>query len=724
LANGPSTSPSELAVLARARTAEMAGDFATAAKAWLGLASDHRDLALIRREAGRLLLEGTTADPARAYVELTAAWAIAPHDEFTRQLLLQSTSRTRMRFLPYAEDSAGAVRIRMSRSDSFDESIPSLLLPPSKSSNTANLLSRGREAVLGFTLSVATQVALRIAPQELRARQAQVNEPPIVLEWTRDGAAPERLPCAAGQSCESAPVKLTPGSHSLTVRLTGGLRPLARLWVKTDRPVGNAASSSHDSQYVPIEFMVDYLAARADQPVRMAVQGPTVLRMDVRVGLGEPASTLRVFENRNATSSPPGHPPLVNTSVTLERRSDGSATLADGGRLSALTTQNLALDDNRLYFLQIRPSKGMALVRLSVRDNDETLVPDPPVPLSYRSANERPPVHVPQLESPVLLRITDDPISLGYDGLGTLNAMLGWQRIRENAVGELVQTSDRSSLTLGYRSLIEPLHTTVSVQTALRSPLQGSLSQALSVSAFFMHKDFRSIRAQVQGSGYAQRVEERREYAGDLGMLLEPVATLMSGLHLVSKLGFHWSRRTLVEPNVNLLPMIDPDVYTRYAEKHWRAGYLELGLESEPFLNLVLYGSGRLTTNPDSLVRDFDHASASGMARAIFGHTYVELAYRHTQYFADGNRDASYARNTLLAKTFHSLWPSLRQRIDAGCAASWGLETRMAEFSIYLAWEISNGRRFRDYTPLEGEDYFFPQRGPGAEAGNVEGALP
>jgi hypothetical protein len=153
-------------------------------------------------------------------------------------------------------------------------------------------------------------------------------------------------------------------------------------------------------------------------------------------------------------------------------------------------------------------------------------------------------------------------------------------------------------------------------------------------------------------------------------------------------------------------------VYSRFTDAHPRGLYFEGGLETEPLANLVLFANARLTTNPSLSPFNQDHLSATALARALFGRVYAEAALRSTWFFVDADRPDPKRNQTLFLSLFHTLWPSERQHVEVGAWSAYHLDGRQAEFMIYLAWEGSNGRRFHDHTPLQGEDYFFPQRGP------------
>jgi hypothetical protein len=201
--------------------------------------------------------------------------------------------------------------------------------------------------------------------------------------------------------------------------------------------------------------------------------------------------------------------------------------------------------------------------------------------------------------------------------------------------------------------------------------------------------------------------------------MIEPVFTLVTGLHLVSKVGGSWSGRTLSRVPDGLLREVDQDVFTRYAVSHPRAIFWEEGLELEPSVNAVAYANARLTTNQSLSPFDQDHVSATVLARALFGRTYAEAAFRTVWYFVDADRPDPARRSTVFLSLFQTFWPSERQHLVVGAGAALHLDARAPEFTAYIAWEGSNGRRFTDHTPLEGEDYFFPQRGPGGERGQL-----
>jgi len=235
-----------------------------------------------------------------------------------------------------------------------------------------------------------------------------------------------------------------------------------------------------------------------------------------------------------------------------------------------------------------------------------------------------------------------------------------------------------------------------------------------------MHPEHRWLRLSADADGYSQVYASTRQWAGRLTLLAEPVVTIVSGLHLVTKVGSWWSARTLARAALPDVRLLDPDVYSSYSDRHPRALTWEEGLETEPLSNVVLYGNVRLTTNPSFRPNDVDHVSASLFTRTLLGRSYLEALGRTTWFLADANRLRPSRHSWLGGRFFQTFWPSERQMVELGVVGGYDFGTHSPEISIILAWEGSNGRRFRDHSPFEGEDFFFPERGPGFSAAEMK----
>ncbi len=706
----------DLAVLTAARAAAAAGDAARAAALWLDLAASHREVALLRRLAAEAVLGAGDAGPgpARAFLEAFAATRLDPRDAAAQRLLRRAAARTRLRALRFADESAGTVTVRLSATASLEERADAALLPRARDADHATLVTRERQANVAFDVARPLRATIRAAPVELRHNEADaVGAPPVVLEWVRDGESPQRISCPPGGTCHSDPIALVPGLHDLAVRLDGGLRPIARLWVDADRPTDGTAAAASARYPIALDDLADHLVARADAPVRVRVHGPALLKVEVRSPLGRRAA-------RDAALSIEGPGAPAPRAVAVPAVPDPRASLPDGAAVSAAAVQLIPLEADALYRVEVRPRAGDALVRLGVREGAGGGPGEPVVSThSYRALAPAPAAIPAGIQSPAAVRVVDGDVVPGLDALGSLELRTAYLRRDENAAGEPVQASGAVVTGFAYRRLLDDLHLTWKVAGDVRAREVGASAQSLSAEAFFMHPELRFLRVQAWASGSTQPIAGERAWSGSGGAMVEPVLTLFTGLHLVSKVGGSWSGRTLSRVPEERLREADQDVFTRYAVSHPRALFWEEGLELEPWVNAVVYASARLTTNPSLSPLDQDHVSATILARALFGRTYAEAAFRSVWYFVDADRPDPARRSTVFLSLFQTLWPTARQHLAVGAGAALHLDARAPELTVYLAWEGSNGRRFTDHTPLEGEDYFFPQRGPATERGGL-----
>jgi hypothetical protein len=710
----------DLAVLLAASTAERAGDAARAATLWLDLAAAHPGVAMLRRTAGEALLR--SPDPkaaALAYLELSAACELDPRDAYGHRLLRQAAGRTRLRPLRFAEQSAGARGVVVSGGEPLDPSVEEAMLPPSATSRDSFLLTGARQARLALSLNAPVELTLRAHVVELRA-----NERPLLgreaaaVEYVRDGEPPVRLACGADGTCRSKPVRLRPGMHVLDVRLVGGLRPAGRLWADAERrrPLGRARPTEH----VAASHVSEFLVATAREPVELVVHGPALLRVEARSPVGR-----RLAPEAELTARIKGQAPLTRT-LALPADADPRASLEEGGPLTRASVTTLALPAPAIYRVSLRPSSGELLARIAARDAGATQAVEPPPTLVYRSLTPRPATPVPNVQEPLPSHLAEIGAAPGLDWLGSVEVASRWSYEQYDPSGAEVQRNSAVTTGFAYRRLLDAGWLTLKLTGGVRSPTRGQVGEWLGGEAFVMHPELRSLRAQLTLTGNTQQIPQAppygdaRAWAGVLGAMVEPVLTLTSGLHLVSKVGARLSHRNLRPPPDEMLPLIDPAVYSRYAAAHDRALFLEEGLEAEPLANVVLYANGRVTTNRSLRPNDPDHLSAAVLARTLIGRTYAEASFRATRFLPDTYQRTATWHPTAALSFSQTLWMGPRHHVELGVSAAYHIHGGVPEFSTFLAWEGSNGRRFRDHTPLEGEDYFFPQRGPGVESGRLE----
>lgn len=415
-----------------------------------------------------------------------------------------------------------------------------------------------------------------------------------------------------------------------------------------------------------------------------------------------------------------GQVPLTRV-LSLAPEADARASLEDRTPLTRASVTTLALSAPAVHRVVLRPRAGELLARIAARDAGPAEAVEPIPSLVFCSFTPPPAAPVPGIEEPLSVHIAGGGAAPGLDGLGSLEIASRWSYEQFDSSGVRVQPTNVLATSFAYRRLLESGWLTLKLAGGLRALTAGGLSEWLGAEAFFMHPELRSIRAQLTLSGSTQPIEDARLWSGALGLMIEPVLTLTSGLHLVTKLGGRVSTLpSLDSPSDARLATVDPSVYTRYSALHPRSLFLEEGLEAAPFANVVLYANARLTTNPSLSPLDPDHLSATMLARALFGRTLAEASFRASWFFVDRERSEPGWYPTAALSFSHTLWMGSRHRFELGISGAYHFHTRAPELSVFVAWEGSNGRRFRDHTPMEGEDYFFPQRGPGVDAGRLE----
>lgn len=701
----------DLAIWVAARRAEQRGEVERAAALWLELASRHPEQPLLHRQAGAALLE--CKDPAsssRAYLELDRAARQAPRDARLYRLLRRAAGRTTLRPLRFADDSAGTRAVRVLGAEPQEPNVDLALTPPGPSQEESTPISSARGAHLGLNLNAPLTLSLRAAIIELRPSDAAAfGAEELRLAWSIDGRPPQQTPCSPTGSCNEPTVEVPAGNHSLDVQLLGGLRPVGRLWVDVAR--------AQPASPFATERRVDYLVARRKQPIVLTVQGPALLRFELR-SRADAASTgpARVTATASSTAT-------AALEVPLELTPDPRARLDDGRPLSRPAIRTLSLPQRVAYRVEVQGGGEELLARAWVRDGQrDREVPPRGSFVVHDALSPAAGLSPPWWVQPPELRVVDGDVSPGWDSLGSVSAGARFTHQSYDASGSAVQTSNALAIAAAYRRALDPLFTTVKAAADLRVRTAGSASEWLGVEAFFMHPELRALRFNLSADLYTQPIGSERYLTGELQALVEPVFTITSGLHLVTKVGLRISAIGPPPQPSARLPEIDPDVYSLYKATHPRALYLEAGLEAEPFANVVLYANARVTSNPNLSPFDQDHISTTLLARALFGRTYAEAALRLGWYFVDADRPDSQTLSTLFFSVFQTLWSSERHRFELGASSSIHFDGRAPELSVFFSWEGSNGRGFKDHTPLEGEDYFFPQRGYGLERGAMEGS--
>jgi hypothetical protein len=361
------------------------------------------------------------------------------------------------------------------------------------------------------------------------------------------------------------------------------------------------------------------------------------------------------------------------------------------------------------------------LLRLSVRDGrGSDVAKAPPLPATLRVSGPEPVLPAPDLVLPLAVRVREDEdVGAGWDDFGALTTELGWRRSFDVADAAQIVTSNAAYANLTYRRLIDRLHLTIKGAAEVRRWDLGPTSEAGLLHLYFMHPEARWARVfgglqaatQPQPSGRAESVN---------GFLMfEPIATLRSGLHFVSKLGLTVTRQSLRSLPRSMLGLVDPDVFNDYTHDHPRALFLEEGFEIAPLADLLMYFGARATSGPDFSPRHLDRVAPTMALRKVVGRLVIDGGFRWSDFLPGPLRKDSYQSRTAALTLTQTFWLRRTHALVLTVAGQYFFDVHSPEIAISLGWEISNGRRLRDHTAVEGENYFYPQRGPGRESGRL-----
>jgi hypothetical protein len=315
--------------------------------------------------------------------------------------------------------------------------------------------------------------------------------------------------------------------------------------------------------------------------------------------------------------------------------------------------------------------------------------------------------------------VRDGDVAPGWEDLGALSLDLGWRSSVEIADAATVLDNSARLAALTYRRMIDRLHLTLKVGGEGRLWSAGNPSAAALLHAYFQHPGARWARVVTTFDGATQSVSGRRAAGADALVMFEPVATLRSGMHLVSKLGMRWHWQSLAGLRDDQLGLVDPDVFNRYATRHPRALFWEEGLELAPLRDLLFYGGGRLTSNPALSLRHPDRFSGMAVMRGALGRFTLSAGLRGTWFLVGPDRAQAFLSRTGALELMYTFWLGHKNAVTIGLEASKHVDLQASEVALRFGWELSNGRRLRDHTAVEGENYFYPQRGPGREDGRL-----
>lgn len=146
---------------------------------------------------------------------------------------------------------------------------------------------------------------------------------------------------------------------------------------------------------------------------------------------------------------------------------------------------------------------------------------------------------------------------------------------------------------------------------------------------------------------------------------------------------------------------VDQDIFTDY--KHWHRHGIQVAdsLYHRPWLDTQWYGGFSLVSNEDWNLLKPDHLALRAGWKQLLGDVQANIEYRHTRYFADANRADALARRQIGGTLAWDHWTRGQDLFATGLTIDRDLGLGDTSFGLYLSWQQSGGRMYRDYRPVE-----------------------
>jgi hypothetical protein len=144
---------------------------------------------------------------------------------------------------------------------------------------------------------------------------------------------------------------------------------------------------------------------------------------------------------------------------------------------------------------------------------------------------------------------------------------------------------------------------------------------------------------------------------------------------------------------------LDQDVFSRYKQEHKSGLVFSEALGYFPWRDTEWWTRIALASNEDLNPGDPDHLATAAGWRQFVGGLEVDLGYRLTLFFADGDRARQKQRDAIELQIRRDVWWKPLQRIEAGLELRHDLTNGENTGFIFLTWHFSNGRGYRDFWP-------------------------
>jgi hypothetical protein len=540
--------------------------------------------------------------------------------------------------------------------------------------------------------------------------------PPCELRVEVDGAAvgdARTKTLQPGEPRRLEDIALSPGRHRVQVSLprrhaapgpSDGALAYVRL--ATSRALAAGARGDGDGYFaVPIlPPPMQRFQANAQQPVRLRILGPTVLRIDalsqrgadkraiaVEVGAENGAVVRRVYPicaqpaDRQAAIREPGFDCRSLVMVPLIH----AGTYQIG--LQPVGTPSVAL--------------GISLVEDEPTDSGEPFR-KPPAPLLATQDSALSPSVNPALQG------LSRPDSNLLRGLGTLQVQtLGF--IRTAGDGDPRLADKYSETAIFYRRKLDaaPVWFKAGALLHLR---EGPAAFGLS-GRIFARIPVIELRVSGELTGFTQSVAGTQAYALGWNSFLERSFQLVPHLFLLPMFGFSANYQSLdTAPPISATTggmaedgasvsmaaaAIDTNVYNRFDAAHRTALYGQTMLWWVPFINMIVYGRVRLTSSPS--VRQLDSVRGRFGFDLMIRTTEIVSYYDIAQFLVDEVRTQAVLQHRLGLELGQTIWLNRNHRLALFASGNVEVTSRSTTWIFGLSWEGSRGRGLDDYSRPE-----------------------
>jgi len=508
-----------------------------------------------------------------------------------------------------------------------------------------------------------------------------------------DGRAVAQREAASGARAEPVALALPVGPHRLELVVessrAGGLL-CAR--ATSSRPIGEHATRTSDDRFAlndATERRARRVVATAAAPAVLRIQGPTVVQLDVLMSAGVDRSL------------------AVIGADTVER----VAVCRDGIRwpgppFDCHDVAEIVLPRSQTYTLRLTPAGAAeAAVVASRRIATAAALAGAAALAIASSALDA--GTVAEAGAPVRDAPADNALTALAPPLGGFARALGTLQVQALAVfGDQhagnPQIGDRfEEIAVSYRRKLDGVPIWLLGAGALRLR-DGPSSQGLEVLGFTRFSPLQ-LRYLANVRAFTQSVAGHQAYAVTGTTYLERSFEVTPRLYVLPRLALEATYQSLAQraalvPGTAPAP-VDPMIFDRLVKSRPRDAYGQLLVWWVPFVNMIAYAHGRLSSG--AAPYHLDRSSVELGADVALGTTEIITRLGVTRRAASAEWLAGRTTGRFSSEVAHTVWLDRNHRVTGRASVARDLDRTSYAFFVGLFWEGSFGRGLDDYATPE-----------------------